>query len=154
MAIYECQIKWLGGLGFEAQTRQHQFVMDTKVENGGKDQGPSPKEVLLASICACSGMDVTSILQKMRLKLTTCDVRATTETTEGYPAIFKQVQMEYQIKGEGIKPEQVLKAVRLSMTKYCGVSAMVAAASPLLYQVFLNGELIGEDRADFKGTDL
>ncbi|WII71181.1 OsmC family protein [Bdellovibrio sp. 22V] len=151
MSHMECKTKWLGGLGFEAQIRQHSFVMDSRGENG-KDQGPSPKEVLLASICVCSGMDVASILQKMRVDLISCEVNAQTDTTAGYPSIFEKVMLQYRIDGSDIKAEQALKAVRLSMTKYCGVSAMVVKASPMFYEVFLNGNPIGQGQADFSGN--
>jgi putative redox protein len=88
----------------------------------------------------------------MRVDLQSCDVNAKTETTTNYPSIFVEVQLEYRITGTGISNEQALKAVRLSMTKYCGVSAMVAESAPMVYDVFLNGENIGTGRADFKGT--
>lgn len=147
-----CQTKWTGGLGFSAQVRDHKFTMDAKAEFGGKDQGPSPKEMLLSSICACSGMDVASLLQKMRVDLQSCEVDAQTETTEGHPSIFKLVQVQYRVKSSDAKAEQVMKSVNLSMTKYCGVSAMVASVSPITYQVFLNDEKIGEGVADFSAA--
>lgn len=151
MGVIECQTKWQkGGLGFSAKARQHEFYMDAGA--GSEDKGPSPKEVLLASICACSGIDVASILQKMRVDLQTCDVNAKTETTAGYPSVFADVQLEYRITGTGISNDQAMKAVRLSMTKYCGVSAMVADSVPLHYQVFLNDAQIGTGLADFKGN--
>ncbi|MFS4460071.1 OsmC family protein [Bdellovibrio sp. HCB2-146] len=154
MGAMECQTKWLGesagGLAFSAQVRQHSFIMDAGQSSGGKDQGPSPKEVLLASICACSGMDVASILKKMRGVVESCEVNAKTETTSSYPSIFKEVLVEYKIKGSEISEEQALKAVRLSMTKYCGVSAMVVDASPISYQVHLNGKWIGDGKAHFE----
>lgn len=149
MGHFSCETKWTGGQGFEAQTRGHRFVMDTKKESGGNDQGPTPKEVLLASICACSGIDVVSILQKMRIDLQACDITSETETTSGYPAIFKEVLLKFRVKSSDAKEAQVMKAVTLSMTKYCGVSAMVVSTSPIKYQVFLNEQLIGEGRADF-----
>ena len=151
MGLIQCQTKWQpGGLGFSAQARHHEFYMDAGAQS--EDKGPSPKEMLLASICACSGIDVASILQKMRVDLQTCDVNAKTETTTNYPSIFTEVQLEYRITGAGISSEQALKAVRLSMTKYCGVSAMVAESVPMTYQVFLNEKHIGADKADFRGS--
>jgi putative redox protein len=152
MSQIECKTHWTGGLGFDAESRGLKFKMDARAEAGGKDQGPTPKEVLLASICACSGMDVASILQKMRVDLQACDVDAQTETTEGHPAIFKEVQVQYRIKGSNVKPDQAIKAVTLSMTKYCGVSAMVNPTSPIKYQVFLNDQKIHEAHADFTGA--
>lgn len=154
MGAMECQTKWLGesagGLAFSAQVRQHSFTMDAGQSSGGKDLGPSPKEILLASICTCSGMDVASILKKMRGVVESCEVNAKTETTPTHPSIFKEVLVDYKVTGTEISEEQVLKAVRLSMTKYCGVSAMVANASPIHYQVHLNGKWVGEGRAHFE----
>lgn len=148
MAQMETKTQWTGGLVFEAQSRGLKFTMDAKPADG-KDQGPTPKEVLLASICVCSGMDVVSILQKMRLDLQSCNVDAQTETTEGHPAIFKLVRVQYMIKGSNIKPEQAIKAVTLSMTKYCGVTAMVCPTSPVQFEIFLNTEKIHDGKADF-----
>ena len=124
MGHMSCETRWTGGLAFTAQSRGHQFVMDAKKEAGGDDQGPTPKEVLLASICACSGIEVVSILQKMRVALQACDIHSETETTAGYPSIFSEVLLKFQLKSSDAKEAQVMKAVDLSMTKYCGVSAM------------------------------
>lgn len=152
MAHMECRTKWQGDLGFESHIRGHKVMMDSKADFGGKDQGPTPKELLLASICGCSGMDVASILKKMRVNLVSCDVNAQADTTAGYPSIFQEVKMQYNIEGTDIKVDQALKAVTLSMTKYCGVSAMVAEAAPISYEVFLNGEKVGEGKAQFEVT--
>lgn len=149
MGQMQCDTKWQGGNGFKAQIRGHEFQMDTKKESGGKDAGPSPKEVLLASVCACSGIDVASILQKMRVNLVSCDIHAESETTESYPSVFKEIKLKFQIVGPDIKADQAIKAVVLSMTKYCGVSAMVAAVSPITYEIFLNDVSIQSGRADF-----
>ena len=42
-----------------------------------------------------------------------------------------------------------VEAVTLSMTKFCGVSAMVAPTSPIFYSVVVNGEIEGRDQAHF-----
>lgn len=153
MGHMACQTKWIGAMGFESQIRDHKFIMDSKADFGGKDQGPTPKEILLASICGCTGMDVVSILQKMRAKLETCDVNAETDTTAGHPSIFSRVKLVFDVKGTDIKPDQVLKAVTLSMTKYCGVSAMIVKASPIEYEVRLNEAKIGEGQANFESVE-
>ncbi|MNT51588.1 hypothetical protein D3C72_1885600 [compost metagenome] len=150
MAHMECKTTWLGKMAFKSSIRGHEVIMDTKVESGGEDQGPSPKEMLLASITACSGIDVASILQKMRVTVELCEVSAKTETTAGYPSIFKQVELRFDIKGPDIKADQAMKSVNLSMTKYCGVSAMVAPTSPLVYEVYLNNQRIGDGKAHFE----
>ncbi|QDK39744.1 OsmC family protein [Bdellovibrio sp. NC01] len=123
--------------------------MDTKVANGGDDRGASPKEVLLGAICACSGIDVASILKKMRVDLQSLEVNAESDTTQGYPSIFAKVMVDFKVTSPDAKPDQVIKSVDLSMTKYCGVSAMVNPTSPIYYRVFLNGAVIHEAKADF-----
>ena len=150
MANMECKTTWLGKNAFKSSIRGHEVLMDTKVESGGEDKAPSPKEMLLASITACSGIDVAQILVKMRLKVDLCEVSAKTETTAGYPSIFKQIELRFDIKGPEIKVDQAMKAVNLSMTKYCGVSAMVNPTSPIFYTVFLNEQKVGEDKAHFE----
>lgn len=151
MGHMACQTKWVGEMGFESQIRNHRVPMDAKSDFGGKDQGPSPKELLLASICGCTGMDVVSILKKMRVNLQSCSVDAETDTTSGHPSIFDGVKLKFLVNGE-MKPDQVMKSVNLSMTKYCGVSAMIVKASNIDYEVFLNDEKIGEGRADFESA--
>lgn len=149
MAQIKCDTKWQGGMAFKASVRGHEFVMDTKKESGGLDTGPTPKEILLASICACAGIDVASILQKMRVTLESCDISAESDTTSGYPSVFEEVKLKFRVVGPDIKRNQATQAVLLSMTKYCGVSAMVAGVSPITYEIFLNGESIGTGQADF-----
>lgn len=153
MGQMKCQTQWIGDMGFESQIRGHKVPMDAKSENiDATERGPTPKELLLASICGCSGIDVVSILKKMRVELLSCSVNAQTETTETYPSIFSEVKLQFYIRSPNIKPEQALKAVTLSMTKYCGVSAMVVKASPIGYEVFVNEEKVGEGQADFTGV--
>lgn len=149
MGQMKCQIRWIGKLGFEAQMRNHKILMDSPAEQGVGERGPSPKELLLASICGCSGIDVASILAKMRVDISRCEVHSEAETTSGYPSVFSQVKLKFFIDAESIKDEQALRAVELSMTKYCGVSAMVVEASPIFYDVIVNGQLKGTGRADF-----
>lgn len=152
MGHMACQTKWTGDMGFESQIRDHKVPMDAKSDFGGKDQGPSPKELVLAGICGCTGMDVVSILKKMRVNLQSCDVNAETDTTEGHPSIFTTVELQFRLQGPDVKPEQAMKAVNLSMTKYCGVSAMIVKASPIRYQVYLNDLQIGEGQSQFESA--
>jgi putative redox protein len=71
------------------------------------------------------------------------------EQTKGeHPIIFKEVRLEYHVEGE-VEPEKLIKAVTLSQTKYCGVTAMISKTSPVYYKIYLNSEMIGEDQASF-----
>ena len=59
---------WKDGMKFDAQIREHTTALDAKLEHGGKNEGPTPKELVLAGVCGCTGMDVVAILKKMRAR--------------------------------------------------------------------------------------
>lgn len=144
----ETIVAWNTKLTFTGNARGHETVMDTTLKNGGLNRGPSPKEILLESMCACAGIDVIAILEKGHQLPLTLEMKATAEQTKTTPAIFAFVNIQYKASGN-TPSDDLLKAVELSMTKYCGVTAMITKTCPVTYEVFLNGEKIGEGVAKF-----
>lgn len=144
----EALVSWNTKLTFTGVARGHETVMDTTLKNGGLNRGPSPKEVLLESMCACAGIDVIAILEKSKHLPLTLEMKAAAEQTKTTPAVFAFVNIQYKASGSTPSSE-LLKAVELSMTKYCGVTAMITKICPVTYEVFLNGDKIGEGEAKF-----
>jgi putative redox protein len=134
---------------FKAKNRGLISNFDVSADQGGENSAPTPKEVLLNAMCACSGMDVVSIAKKMRLELSSVSMEATAEKTNTIPSYFSTVHIKYFIEGEKLDSEKVIRLVSLSMSKYCGVSYMVSKASPITYEIILNGKTIHEDKAEF-----
>ena len=91
----------------------------------GKDLGPRPMELLPAALAGCTGMDVIGILRKMRQDVTGYAVEVTAERAETHPQVLTSIAVEHVVRGRGLDPEQVRKAVELSATKYCSVGAML-----------------------------
>lgn len=145
MAKIQSVTKWQENLLFSSKWGESEVLMD-----GGAEprEAATPKQILLASMASCAGIDVVSILKKMRIDVKQCDVLCETETTVNYPSVFQSVMMSFHIAGE-MRPDQVKKAVVLSMTKYCGVTAMIADAIPVYYKILLNDVLTFEGQADF-----
>ena len=150
MGHMQCQTVWQSEMQFVSHIRNHQVVIDAKEDFGGKNSGPSPKELMLTSITGCTAMDVVSLLKKMRVEFDSISVSAETETTEGHPAIFKEVRVVYDVKGSQVAADKVLKSVEMSMTKYCGVTAMIAEAAPVTYVIKVNGQQTASGNAKFK----
>ena len=138
---------WQEKMAFTATCRQHSVPMDAKAPFG-TDRAATPKELLLASICGCSGIDVISLLRKARQLPDEFTIDAHADTTQGQPSVFKAVHIVYKVRG-ALQPEVVLDAVHQSMTLYCGVSAMVVKACPITYDVQLNDVVVGCGAADF-----
>lgn len=140
---------WIQGIGFEVEVRDHHQFTDGKKDFGGKDRGPNPKEYVLAGLCGCTGMDVVSLLKKYKVPFTEFSVSANSEQTKDHPVIFSEINLTFSVKAENTDPELVKKAVDLSMTKYCGVSAMLSKAVDILYVIQMNGQEIGTGKANF-----
>ncbi len=135
-----------GDLSFEVDQFGHKYTVDTKKEYGGNDSGPSPKALLLGGLLGCSGMDIASILQKMRIEYDSLSMTAEADQTEKHPMVYKDIFVEYFIKGnDDLDIEKIKRAVELSITTYCGVAAMLRKNSPIHYKIFLNERLIHEE---------
>lgn len=141
------------GMSFKGLVRGHTVLMDAKAEHGGTDRGPSPKELLLESILGCTAMDIVSLLKKHRIEPLYFKLIAEGETTETYPKIFQSIELVFDLQVRYDDPEteraRVLEAAALSMSKYCGVSAMIAPTSPIYYTIRINGEIEYRGEADF-----
>lgn len=144
------EIHWIQGIGFEVQVRDHHQFTDGKKEFGGRDRGPNPKEYVLAGLCGCTGMDVVSLMKKYKLNFKTFNVSAQSELTKDHPIIFTNVNLNFSVTGDDLDTELVKKAVDLSMTKYCGVSAMLSKTVPITYNLILNENKIASGIAKFE----
>ncbi|HNP55254.1 MAG TPA: OsmC family protein, partial [Ferruginibacter sp.] len=109
---------------FEADIGQHRIGMDAGSDAGGQDRGASPKKLMLASLAGCTGIDVVSILEKMKVSYTGFRIHIEADLTDEHPKIYNQVRIRYEISLAEADRPKMERAVQLSMEKYCGVSAM------------------------------
>ncbi len=131
----QATVKWNSGLAFTAHQGGHLIPLDASRESGGMDSGASPKGLLLSGLGGCTGIDVVSILEKMRIHLEGFEVQASAELTEEHPKVFKSIQLRYVFRGRDLPLEKLERAVILSMDRYCGVSAMLAKAAPIHWEI-------------------
>jgi putative redox protein len=129
---------WVEALAFDATSDNgHTVRLDTTVDGGGLDSGMSPKKLVLAGLCGCSGMDVVDILKKMKVDLKKLEVSAEAEQTDEHPKTFKYINLVYRAAIPAEDLDKLQRAVTLSMDKYCGVSAMLAKHCPINHTVEL-----------------
>jgi len=127
MAAVEAEIIWQGQMAFVGAGSASKFPvqMDAPAETGGTGQGARPMELLLIALGGCTGMDVVSILKKMRQELTDYRIKVRGERAAEHPRAYTHITVEHIIRGRNLNPELVEKAVRLSETKYCSVMASI-----------------------------
>jgi len=134
MAQVKAFVKQLQGITFAGKTNSNNWVMMDGPENfGGSNAAIRPKELLLISLGGCTGSDVASILQKKRVKVDGFEMNITADMTEEHPKVFSKMNLEYVFYGKGIKEKDVERAIELSQTKYCGVTAMFEKAMEITH---------------------
>ena len=138
---------WIEKVYFEAKFGAQTVAMDTR-SPVGSDRAASPKQLVLAAICGCSGMDVAMFFRKARVTPTAFAIEAHADMVGSRPAVFKNVHLRYKISGD-IPPATIVEAVQTSMTLDCGVSAMIAKACPITYEIEKDGAKIGDGAANF-----
>src|SRR5580765_2376262 len=111
------RVEVLSGTGFT-------MTFDIR-EEGAVRGGPSPTESILAALAACTSMDVGSILRKKRQPAASYRIEVTGEKRDEHPQVYTRIVVEHQVRGE-VEPEALRRAVELSATIYCPVSAMLA----------------------------
>ena len=132
-----------GFLSFDIEQDGHHIIVDADEKVGGEGKGPSPKGLLISGLIGCTGMDVASILRKMKIEYNKLELSAETEYTENHPKVFKDIVLKYFIEGDSnLDIVKIKRAVELSMVKYCGVTEMLKKNSDIQYIIYLNGEEI------------
>ena len=115
------QVKWLEDSTFVGESASgHSIIM-----SGNTDKAPSPMEVVLLGLGACSSIDVVSMLQKGRADIRSCVVKLEAERAESIPKVFTKIKVIFVVTGKGLKSNAVERAVSLSADKYCSVSLML-----------------------------
>jgi putative redox protein len=138
--MHSVKTNWKNKMAFDSQIDKHTVRIDTGGELGD-DSGPSPKKLLLASLAGCTGMDVVSLLKKMRVTINGFEIYIEADLTEEHPKVYSEIRLVYRFFGTDLNKEKVEKSVRLSQEKYCGVSAMLRKNSPINYRIeYIEGE--------------
>jgi putative redox protein len=124
------------GMAFRATTGSgHQLLLDTAPDHGGAGRGPTPMELVLVALGGCTGMDVISILRKMRQDVTGYEVRVTgDERAETHPRVYTAITVEHIVRGRNLDDASVARAVELSATRYCPVSAMLGETATVTHR--------------------
>jgi putative redox protein len=110
----------------------HGLVLDTPVDAGGDNTGPTPMELLLLAHAGCTAMDVVAILKdKMRKPMTGLEVKVEGQRAERPPKVYTRVDLTYLVRGAGLEVKDVERAIQLSIDTYCSVSVMMSKTASL-----------------------
>ncbi|MBC3845839.1 OsmC family protein [Winogradskyella echinorum] len=116
---------WKGNMVFESDNpRWPSIMMDASKEFGGTGSGMAPKAMMLSSLAGCSGLDVISTLDKMKVEIDDFKIEVSGELTDEHPKYYHSVVVDYHFYGSDLNKKKCERAVNLSVDKYCGVMEM------------------------------
>jgi len=122
-------LKLIGDMKIEGKDDENNITyFDSKKELGGTESAATPMSVLLQAMTACSIMDVSAIIRKKRKTIESLDVEVEGIRADQHPKVFTFVKLIYKLKSPDATLEDLIRAVELSQTKYCGASALFKAA--------------------------
>lgn len=136
-------VNWQGNMIFTGISPSGFPVqMDSDANFGGTQVGIRPMEMIAFGLAGCTAMDVLSILQKKRQQVTQFEVRIDAPRSPEYPKVFTSAVITYVVTGRNIDENAVLRAIELTVTKYCPAQIMLQRAFPmdLHYEIYEDQE--------------
>jgi putative redox protein len=131
-------VTWIEGMSFEVELQGHTFTVDADEKFGGRNRGPRPKALLLSGLAGCTGMDVVSLLGKMKVPFDSFRLEVEGRIGEENPKVYTDIVVRYIFTGPSLDREKIEKAVNLSVDKYCGVTAMLGKTARMSHEIVLN----------------
>ena len=126
---------------FEATNEEGKIIsIDAAPAIGGNDNGVRPMQLLIMGLGGCSAIDVINILKKQKQEIEGFSIDIQADRFENVePSLFENIHIEFRLEGESLSEKKVLRAVGLSMDKYCSVSAILEKTAKITYDSYLNG---------------
>jgi len=118
------ELNWKGQMLFESIAPEGNVLIDAAEEVGGQGKGLRPKAMMLSSLAGCSGMDIASLLKKMRAEVEDFKIEVEAWLTDEHPKYYNKVHVKYTFFGSDFKKSKIEKSVNLSVDRYCGVMEM------------------------------
>jgi putative redox protein len=119
----ELVLNWEKKMSFSSDIDGHKIIVDAAIDFGGENMGPRPKKLLLLALAGCTGMDVISLLKKMKVKYSDFKIVVNANLDDDHPKKYNSLLINFIIFGQNIEKDKIEKAVSLSEEKYCGVWA-------------------------------
>lgn len=115
----DISVKWKENMCFEGRGESAKSILMDVPGDGSK--GLTPMEMVLVGLGGCTGMDVISILKKMRVEIEDLNIEINAERADEHPKKFTKINLKYKLTGSKIDEKKVEKAIALTADKYCSV---------------------------------
>lgn len=129
------EVKLVDGVRFQVTSGSgHSTFTDGPPEEGGKNLGMRPMEMVLLGMGGCTAFDVVQILRKRRHEPEVVEIEMEAQRAEEVPKVFTAIHLKYRVKGADIKEREVQRAIELSIEKYCSATRMLASTAQVTFE--------------------
>ncbi len=129
------RVELLDGVSFRLTSGSgHTTISDGPAEEGGRNSGMRPMEMLLLGMGGCTAFDIVQILRKRRRKLESLEIDIQADRASEVPKVFTHIHLKYRVKGAGITAREVQRAIELSLDKYCSATRMLAETAKITHE--------------------
>jgi putative redox protein len=138
--LMQARVEWIGKRSFVGTSgSNHALVMGAKY---GEEPapGPSPMELVLLGLGGCTAFDVVHILEKSRAVIEGVEAELSAERASQDPQVFTSIHIHFIVRGKGISPAKVERAIELSAEKYCSASAMLRSTAKITHDFEVKDE--------------
>ena len=97
--------------------------------------GYSASELLLAAAGACAAWDVVEIARKQRQDVTALSVAVDGAQDADPPWAFHSVVLRFTVRGRGLDPDMLRRAIELAVDRYCSVVATIRGVASVTSEV-------------------
>lgn len=126
-------VQWIGKQQFVAISPSgHAIALDSDHLTA-----PTPMELLLMALGACTATDIVIILEKKRQKLESLEVICSGERAAEPPRVWNKLDILFRLRGK-LEEAGVKQAIQLSEEKYCSVSATLKKSAELTWRYEIN----------------
>ena len=121
----------VGGMRMTAGNGEHALTADYPLQADEKAAGLKPLELLLASVATCGGSVVALLLGRTRQPVSGLEVNVRGTRRDEHPTVFTEIAVEFVVRGAGVDPLAVQKAIAQADEKLCPVWAMLKPGTPI-----------------------
>jgi putative redox protein len=133
----QADVVWVEDMRFVGKASSgHAIVVDASVDKAG----PSPMELVLIGMAGCTAHDVIGILRKKRQAVSSFEVQVRADRAPEAPRVYTAIEIEYTVRGRGLKTKAVEHAIRLSKDKYCSASIMLGKTAKITTSYHIENE--------------
>jgi putative redox protein len=130
--------QWQKNMAFDLTIEDATIPVDADEKFGGEGYGPKPKGLMLTSLAGCTGMDVVSMLGKMRIPFDGFSIEIEAENAEEHPKVFTNILVRYIFTGDNLNEDKIETAIELSLGKYCAVAATLKHTATIIHELVMN----------------